>query len=508
MENPLITICIPLYNGIEYLNETLMSIRGQVYSNWRVIIGVNGHGQENEVFKKAAEAAEIDDRIRVVNLPEVRGVAQADNALIAMAETEWIAHLDADDVWHPQKLEFQVQTMKALYKDNHRVSLIATLCKYFGTIDSQPNLPSGFLCEDDFKRTNPIVHSSILFKKGSIIYPDEEGGVVPQDYAAFLDLLGKGGRFYTIDQPLTLHRLYPQSHFNASGKQNPKLVASRFWGPDYYSQKCTVVSAFYRMPSKFKEEVYVQWARNFFGSIACHLVIFTEEDCAQLFKEIRAPFSDRTQIIILPRAEWTANKKWGADLWEQQRALDPESKIHSADLYKIWYEKKEFVLKAAQINPFGHDKFIWADSGIVRSQEVHGWMSNFAVAERIPEDRMLLLEIDKFTEEDCVKQDDGLYGNFLKKNRIGGGIQAATAETWRKWSVKYDAMMQRYIAANRFIGKDQSIMASVILEDPGAALLISPIGYYRNPINLWFFLCLWLGANEARFKKLLEGYYL
>jgi glycosyltransferase involved in cell wall biosynthesis len=480
-------------------------VRNQVYSRWRVIVGVNGHGTGGEVLKKAIDLARADDRIKVINLPNVKGISQADNALIALAETDWIAHLDADDAWHPQKLEYQVQTLKALEAAGQLVDVISTHCKYFGSLSHEPALPKGFLNEDDFKPTNPIVHSSILFKKTSISYPDEEDGAVPQDYAAFLDLLGKGGRFYCMDVPLTLHRVYPQSHFNASGKQNPALVANRFWGRDPTLEQATVVSAFYRMPSKFSEEIYMCWARNFFGQIPCFLVLFIEEEMLQIFKEIRAPFESRTRIIVLPRSEWQANIKWGYNIWEQQALKDHENK-HSPDLYKIWYEKKEFVLRAAAANPFGHDKFVWADCGLIRSKEVQGWFSNFAVADRVPDDRMLLLQIDSFTEDDCILQEDGLYGNFTKKNRIGGGIQAGTAKTWLTWSEKYDAMMARYIAANRFIGKDQSIMASVILEEPDKALLIKPYGYYKHPHNLWFFLGLWLGANNARFKKLLEGY--
>ena len=503
--NPLITICIPLSNGIEYLEETLTSVRNQVYSRWRVIVGVNGHGDGGEVLKKAINLAKIDDRIQVVNLPNIKGISQADNALIGLAETDWIAHLDADDAWHPQKLEYQVQTLKALEGAGQLVDVISTHCRYFGSLSHEPPLPKGFLTEDDFKPTNPIVHSSILFKKNSISYPDEEGGSVPQDYAAFLDLLGKGGRFYSMDTPLTLHRVYPNSHFNASGKQNPSMVANRFWGRDDTLEQATVVSAFYRMPSKFSEEIYISWARNFFGQIPCFLVLFIEQEMVPIFKEIRAPFESRTRIIVLPRSEWQANIKWGYNIWEQQALKDHESK-HSPDLYKIWYEKKEFVLRAAAINPFGHDKFVWADAGLIRSKEVQGWFSNFAVADRVPNDRMLLLQIDPFTEDDCVLQEDGLYGNFTKKNRIGGGIQAGTAKMWHIWSEKYDQMMARYIAANRFIGKDQSIMASVILEEPEKALLIKSYGYYKHPHNLWFFLGLWLGANNARFKKLLEGY--
>lgn len=506
---PDITICIPLYNGVEYIHETLMSIKQQVYSKWRTIIGVNGHGQDGgEVLKKVQEIIRQigDDRFFVVNLPSVKGIAQADNALIELTQTEWIAHLDADDLWHPQKLEFQVQALNQLEEKGQHIDLIGTVCQYFGELKHCPKLATGLLKEDDFKPTNPLIHSSILFRKGALYYPSEEGGVVPQDYAAYLDLLGRGGFMYNIEHPLTFHRIYRTSHFNASGKQDIKLVMDRFWSKDKDYQEATVVSAFYKMPSKFKEDVYIHWIRSFFGKIPCSLVLFTEQEYVELFKDIRKDFLNKTQIIVLSREQWVANTKWTPQLWEEQMLKDPESKIHSPDLYKIWYEKKEFVKKAIEINPFGHSKFVWCDAGAVRCAEVEGWMSCFARADRIPEDRILLLQIDEFKEEDFQLQADGLYGDFLKKNRIGGTIQAASALTWLRWSDLYDEMMQKYINANRFIGKDQSIMASVIMENPAYVMLIRPFGYYKHPLNLWFFLGLWLGANNKRFKLLLEGY--
>ena len=506
MEKPQITICIPLYNGIEYIKETLISVRNQVYSNWRTIIGVNGHGLDSPVLQKVKEILKElgDDRIRVVNLPNVKGIAQADNALIELAETEWIAHLDADDLWHSQKLEIQVQAMNQLRENKIDIDCIATHCTYIGSHQGHPMIPTGLLEEDHFKDLNPLIHSSILFKKNRLRYPSEEGGVVPQDYAAFLDLLGKGGKFYTIEHHLTFHRIYPQSYFNASGKQNPKLVADRFWLPDLDSNNATVVSAFYEMPSKYSKDKYIHWIRQFFGFSNCYLVVFIEEKDLSLIKEIRKPFLDRTKIIVLPREEWTANKKYGT-IWLSQLEKDEEKNIHSPDLYKVWYEKKEFVKKAIALNPFGHSKFVWCDAGAVRCREVQGWINGFARADRISEDKLLLLQIDPFTEDDCVLQADGLYGNFQKKNRIGGTIQAGSSKTWLSWSDKYDEMMDKYLEKGRFVGKDQSIMASMILENPRLVSLINPPGRYRHPLNIWFFLALWLSANDRRFKSLLDG---
>ena len=111
----MITVLIPLYNGIEYLKEAVMSVHLQIYTEWTCIIGVNGHGETGgTVFQQATAIVSSlnDPRFSVINLPEVRGAPDAINALVARSTTPWVAHLDADDNWHPMKLHCQVNTLQ------------------------------------------------------------------------------------------------------------------------------------------------------------------------------------------------------------------------------------------------------------------------------------------------------------------------------------------------------------------------------------------------------------
>ena len=48
-----VSILIPLYNGVEFLNEAIISIRNQTYQNWEVIIGINGHPKSSDVYFQA-----------------------------------------------------------------------------------------------------------------------------------------------------------------------------------------------------------------------------------------------------------------------------------------------------------------------------------------------------------------------------------------------------------------------------------------------------------------------
>ena len=93
-----ISVLIRLYNGIEYLEESLKSVLDQTYANWEVLIGVNGHGPTGgQILISALEVANRfakgDSRVRVINLPDARGGAEAMNALVKESVSDWVAIL-------------------------------------------------------------------------------------------------------------------------------------------------------------------------------------------------------------------------------------------------------------------------------------------------------------------------------------------------------------------------------------------------------------------------------
>lgn len=239
--------------------------------------------------------------------------------------------------------------------------------------------------------------------------------------------------------------------------------------------EATVVSAFYVMNSKFPPAQYMNWIQTFLYNVPCHLVFFTDEDLLPMLESMRHPFMERTKFIALPREQWTAYTKYGKPFWENQRAIDHEAQIHSADLYAIWYEKKEFVLRAAELNPFNHRHFIWCDAGAFRYPDWLPQLMTFGskgIETIIPENRHVLLQVEPFSDEDDEDFTLDRIGKFDRVNRIGGGIQGATAETWKKWSRLYDEKLQERVAKGMFVGKDQTIMASLVLQYPGHVKMI------------------------------------
>lgn len=252
-----------------------------------------------------------------------------------------------------------------------------------------------------------------------------------------------------------------------------------------------VVTAFYQMDSKFPCNKYIQWIHNFLTNIKADTVFFTDAPLIPIFQKMR---DSDIKYVPLPREQWTAYTKYGRQFWESQRSIDREAAIHSADLYAIWYEKKEFVRRAQELYP-DRDKFIWCDAGAFRNEMVARDLSTFGGSPyRIPEGKMVLLQVFPFTSEERTEHSGDGIGNFKCVDRIGGGIQAGDRSAWAKWTTAYDDKLAQMNDAGLFVGKDQTIMAAVVLSNPEIVHII----HARNDIyDRWFTLLYHLSGPKV-----------
>lgn len=264
----------------------------------------------------------------------------------------------------------------------------------------------------------------------------------------------------------------------------------------------TVVSSYYPMKSKHSLESYRNWIRQFLEILDCPLVFFTEEGTTEFILSCRQKFLDKTKIVAYPREQWTANIKFPHGFWDAQWALDPEKNIHSPELYKIWYEKKEFVKRAIELNPFESNDFVWCDAGILRHTGMIPLIKQFPVGERIPTDRFLMANTWPFTRNDEVAvtiNGETFVGGASGKPRIGGNILAADAKVWDTFSAAYDKMVEKFLGAKLFIGKDQTILTTLLLEHRSMFSLVDSKQFFFDP---WVFILVWLGAPPRLFEFL------
>ena len=104
----LVSIIMPSYNTAPYINETIQSVLDQTYENWELII-VDDCSTDNteEVLSEIH-----DERIRFFKNEKNGGAAVSRNKALREAKGQWIAYLDSDDLWMPEKLEKQIAFME------------------------------------------------------------------------------------------------------------------------------------------------------------------------------------------------------------------------------------------------------------------------------------------------------------------------------------------------------------------------------------------------------------
>jgi glycosyltransferase involved in cell wall biosynthesis len=214
---------MPIYNGVEFFEESLTSILEQTYESWELLIGVNGHPANSSVYRTVLEVIEkmninkkkdINQKIKVYDFPELQGKANTLNEMKKYCDKDssYVAILDVDDLWHPEKLMIQ-----SPFLDKYDV--IGTKCVYFGEMEGViPNIPVGDISSLDFFSGNPIINSSSLIRKEIAWWSDQFLGL--DDYYLWLQLRKEGKTFFNCQEVLVKHRIHKQSAFNAKGNHH------------------------------------------------------------------------------------------------------------------------------------------------------------------------------------------------------------------------------------------------------------------------------------------------
>ena len=206
----MISILMPIYNGVEFIDESVGSILNQTFNDWELIIGVNGLPENSDVFKKALEYK--SEKVHILDLFTIKGKSNALNEMIKYCKYDYVALLDVDDIWHAKKLERQIPFIEKYH-------VVGSRCIYFGDINGIiPSIPIGDISIFDFHKVNPIINSSCIINKSLCYWNHKWNGV--EDYDLWLTLRSKSKQFYNCSEVLVKHRIHKTSAFNANGNNN------------------------------------------------------------------------------------------------------------------------------------------------------------------------------------------------------------------------------------------------------------------------------------------------
>lgn len=200
-----VSIIMPCYNAAATLEESIQSVLNQTFGAFELILIDDGSSDPTRSIMERYQS--IDSRIRVLYNQENRGVSYTRNLGVREARYEWIALLDGDDCWSPDKLEKQTLTIE----QNPGCALFFT-GSCFMTFSGER---SGYIFHakrrvtyQDLLYQNLIPCSSVMVKRQAMLkHPMNEAYAVGEDYITWLQILKEYGYAIGLDEPLLIYRL-------------------------------------------------------------------------------------------------------------------------------------------------------------------------------------------------------------------------------------------------------------------------------------------------------------
>lgn len=197
----LVSIITPVYNSEKYLSENIRSVRAQTLSNWEHILVDDCSSDGSEALIKSFQ--EKDPRIKYHRLETNSGAGIARNKAIELAKGDYIAFLDSDDQWYPEKLEKQINFME---ENNHHF----TFTDYDMVDENGQKIPKTIKSKPivTYKRAlykNPIGCLTVIYDVNFFGKQYMSSIRKRQDYALWLKLLKKTNG-YGINECLASYR--------------------------------------------------------------------------------------------------------------------------------------------------------------------------------------------------------------------------------------------------------------------------------------------------------------
>ncbi|RNA67593.1 glycosyltransferase family 2 protein [Alteribacter keqinensis] len=202
-EGPLVSVITPAYNAERFIGQTIESVMAQSFQDWEMIIVDDcSTDQTLGIIEKFANR---DGRIRATQLPTNSGAAVARNEAIKMSKGQYLAFLDSDDQWLPEKLEKQLDFMKekgAAFSFTDYIFIDET-GKETGEVTEVPECVS----YKDLLKENMIGCLTVMIdreKTGCVEMIDIR---TRQDYVLWLDLCKRGFKARGLQKPLSKYRV-------------------------------------------------------------------------------------------------------------------------------------------------------------------------------------------------------------------------------------------------------------------------------------------------------------
>jgi hypothetical protein len=283
------------------------------------------------------------------------------------------------------------------------------------------------------------------------------------------------------------------------------------------SNSSTVVTCYYRVPSKHSHDKYDQWITNFLSNIPCNLVIFTSPDLVDYIKNKRITLLEKTIIIPIKFESLPLYNQY-KHLWENQYIMDKQKYSgRTIECYVLWNSKLDFLKKAIELNPFLSDKFIWNDIGCLRILDLP------TILKTQTDNNDYMNETDYMTYVSTISQiisqypiydnishskidivllnpiQDETQSVFIDEIHFSGSIFGGDKDSILKFYTLFYKTLDDHIQNNIFVGCDQQTISSVYNKNKELFNCVTPNHLNHNIFNadwIWFYLWIYYGMNN------------
>ena len=231
----LVSVIMAAYNAEKTIEQSINSVLNQTYPAVELLV-VDDYSQDRTV-KLVENIMARENRVRLIYNKENSGVSYTRKHGLEEAKGAWIAILDSDDIWAPEKLEKQIILQKKMNAD-----LLFTGSAFMDS-DGQPidwylHAPSEVTYRHLLKQ-NVLSNSSSLVRKELYEKYYAVGDGMHEDFAVWLGILKEGKKAYGVDEPLLTYRIAKSS------KSGNKIKAAKMNWNTYRYIGLNPLSAFY-----------------------------------------------------------------------------------------------------------------------------------------------------------------------------------------------------------------------------------------------------------------------
>jgi glycosyltransferase involved in cell wall biosynthesis len=215
--SPLVSVVIPTYNHAHFLVAALQSVIDQTYSNWEAIV-VDNHSTDNT---DTVVQNFNNPRISLLKIHNDGVIAASRNMGIQNAKGEWIAFLDSDDLWYPEKLQIVMDQVKAtpsidiFTTDEMLVNELTGEKSALHYGPSSPNFYKQLLVTGNCLSPSATLVRREFLTSGDILFREKKEFVTAEDYDFWLLLARADAKFKFIRSIQGEYRIHANNH---SGK--------------------------------------------------------------------------------------------------------------------------------------------------------------------------------------------------------------------------------------------------------------------------------------------------